>query len=334
MSLTKDHFAVDPALNVPFSGGSGTQLDRDRLRLLKLELKHNPKARYIKQAVKEFLPGMQKSLEKIPIGSTIIVTPSTSGYNTIPADLAKALQKHRSDLQFVNLKQDIIETDHDFQSKVKGNYGNLAHDPRQFVFNETKIAAIAQGQRPTFILDDSVSTGETSFVLQRQLSRQGLYAQGVVAAVCRGQYHAYPSDMLRIYNKLTDNYPSNYHPSQIQQDIYTQFAGFPRKKAADFERAITSGDVTYRAEAIQYLRSSSEHYRSEQLDPKRVLERTPSERTPWVKQSTRSTKDLRSQIAIDYPHLSGEEADRYSKLIQQQSGKGSSRGKGFGAEPE
>ncbi|WKN46466.1 hypothetical protein [Tunicatimonas pelagia] len=334
MSLTKGHFAVDPALNVPFSGGSGSQLDRDRLRLLKLELKHNPKARYIKQAVKEFVPGMQKSLERIPTGSTIIVTPSTSGYNTIPADLAKALQKSRADLEFVNLKQDIIETDHDFQSKVKGNYGNLAHDPRQFIFNEAKIKGIAQNKPSAFILDDSVSTGETSFVLQRQLSKRGLYAQGMVAAVSRGQYHTYPSDMLRIYNKLTENYPSDYHPSQIRQDIYTQFAGFPRKKAADFERAITSGNASYRAEAIQYLRNSSEHYRSERLDPQSVLERTPPERTPWVKQPTRSTKDLRNQISINYPNLSDEDADRYSKMMQQQSGKGGSQGKGFGAELE
>ena len=62
MSGEKDQFLVDPALNVSYGGGPSTKLSRMRLRLLKEELKHNPDIGYVKDAVREFIPGMQSEL--------------------------------------------------------------------------------------------------------------------------------------------------------------------------------------------------------------------------------------------------------------------------------
>ena len=137
MSLSKDDFSVDPALNIPFGGGPGTKLDRMRLRLLKEELKHNPNAAYVKEAIREFIPGMQPEVNKIPRGSNIIIMPSTTGTNTVPADVAYYLKNQRVDLHLINVSQDIIETNHDYESKVKQNYAGLTQDPRQFNFDES-----------------------------------------------------------------------------------------------------------------------------------------------------------------------------------------------------
>lgn len=331
MSLSKDDFAVDPALNVPFGGGPGTKLDRMRLRLLKEELKHNPNVAYVKQAVREFIPGMQDALNKVPRGSNIIVMPSTTGTNTVPADIAYYLKRQRADLNLINAGQDVIQTNHDYESKVKHNYAGLAEDPRQFSFDERQVKRLAQKDRPSFILDDSISTGETAFVLQRQLSKRGVYAQGIIGAISGEKKHAYPSDMLRLYNKITENYPQDYPAEQLRKDIYTQFAGFPRRKETSFEKDITSGDSQCRTEAIQYLRKSSAYYRQEQLDPTSVLERTPEGRTPWIKQSS-IEKNPYEQLKLKYPNLNEEEVGRYAKVMQQRGKSGRAPGKDFGLE--
>ena len=333
MNLTKDDFTVDPALNVPFGGGPGDKLDRLRLRLLKEELKRNPDIAYVKEAAKEFIPGMQDDLKKIPLGSNLIIMPSTTGTNTVPIDVAHFLKSQRSDLRLINAGQDIIKTSHDNESKVKQNYAKLSTDPRQFEFDERQIARLAQKGRPSYILDDSISTGETAFVLQRQLSKRGVYAQGIIAAVSGGEKHTYPSDMLRLYNKITEDYPRDYAPEQLRKDIYTQFAGFPRRKETNFEKDITSGDPTRRADAIAYLRNSSEYYRQEQLDPASVLDRTPEGRTPWVKQAP-TGKNPYEQLKLKYPNLNEEEISRYAKVMQQGGQRGRAPGKDIGLEPE
>ena len=333
MNVSKDDFRVDPALNVPFGGGTGGgkegKLNRDRLRLLKQELEFNPSASYVNAAVKEFVPGMRGELANIPRGSNLIVMPSSTGFNTVPADLANYLKEERKDLHLINAGQDIIRTAHQTESKIKQNYAARAEDPRLFEFTESKIAKLAEKGRPSYVIDDSISTGESAFILQRQLSKRGVYAQGIIAAVS-GEKHTYPSDMLRIYDKITQDYPRDYSPQQLQQDVYTQFAGFPRKKAADFERVITSGDTDRRESAIHYLRQSSAYYRQEQLDPASVLERTSPERTPWVE---RKQLGLYDQLKSDYPNLSEEDINRYTKTIQQQK-LGGSKGKGLGWEFE
>ena len=333
MNVSKDDFQVDPALNIPFGGGTGSgtlgNLNRDRLRLLKRELEFNPSAAYVNDAIKEFVPGMRDELSKIPKGSNLIIMPSSTGFNKVPAELAINLKKQRKDLRLINADETIIRTTHQTESKIKQNYEARAEDPRRFQFTEPKIAKLAEQGRPSYIVDDSISTGESAIILQRQLSKRGVHAQGIIAAVSTEKY-TYASDMVRIYDKVTQDYSKDYAPEQIRQDVYTQFAGFPRKKAADFERSLASSNPDKRESAIRYLRQSSAYYRQEQLDPASVLERTSSERTPWVE---RKQLGLYDQLKSDYPNLSEEDINRYTKTIQQQKLSGS-KGKGLGWEIE
>ncbi len=210
MSNSQEKFTIDPALNLPYGGGAGSKLDRARLRLLKRELKENPDAEYIKSATREFIPAMRPTLSKIPPGSNLIIMPSTSGFNSLPADLAVHLKKERPDLQLINAKHQLIKTSHAIESKIKGDYSARAMDPRQFEFNEKKLSRLAAQNRPSYIVDDSISTGESAIVLQRQLSKRGIYAQGVIAAVSGEHYHTRVSDLDRVYGKLTENYPTDY----------------------------------------------------------------------------------------------------------------------------
>ncbi|MEM6844243.1 MAG: hypothetical protein AAF632_18645 [Bacteroidota bacterium] len=327
MSGEDERFYVDPALKVPFAGGPGTKLDRSRLRLIKDEIKENPRATrsYIKTLAKQFIPGMQPTIDRIPPNTQLIVMPSTSRRNVVPSVLAAQVKSQRPDLVIFNANGMAIKASHREESKVKGNYLVRAEDPRKYIFDEKKLVQLQQANRPLMIIDDSISTGESAYVLQRQLSKRGIYVQGVVAAVSSNKYFSYASDMKRVYEKITEDYPSYYSPKQIKEDIHTQFAGFPRNKIADFERAISSADTGLRNNALLYLRQSSAYYRDEKIDPQSALAHTPAK----FRQ-----RDVRSQLKIDYPNLNDKQIDRYVELQKKQSrklglGKGRDKGPGL-----
>lgn len=330
MSGVDERFYVDPALKVPFTGGPGTKLDRSRLRLIKDEIKDNPRATrsYIKTLAKQFIPGMQPIINRILPNTQLIVMPSTSRRNVVPSVLAAHIRNQRPDLVIFNANGTAIKATHREESKVKGNYLVRTEDPRKYTFDEKKIVQLKQANRPLMIIDDSISTGESAYVLQRQLSKQGIYIQGVVAAVSNNKYFSYASDMKRVYEKITEDYPSYYSPKQIKEDIHTQFAGFPRKKIADFERAISSADTELRNNALLYLRQSSAYYREEKIDPQSALAHTPAVCRP----AKFRQRDVRSQLKIDYPTLSDKQIDRYVELQEKQSrklGKGIDKGTGL-----
>lgn len=150
-------------LNLPFAGGPGDALSRMRLRYLKSELRDNPlvNLRFIRQGVREFLPGMQKLIDQLPEGSTLLVMPSTSQKNRIPVMLATELHKLRPDLVLNNLREKEIEIAHQTESKIKGNYLMRSTDHRHFEISSKLLAAAHRFNRSsTYILDDSISTGD------------------------------------------------------------------------------------------------------------------------------------------------------------------------------
>ena len=324
MSPVSPDFSVDPSLNLSIGGGPSTPLDRSRLSLIKDEIRDNPNAtrRYIKTLSEQFVPGMQSELTKIPPNSNLIVMPSTTRRNNIPAVLAAFLKKERPDLHIINAGEDIIKVAHQGESKIKSNYLSLAEDPRRYVFAENKVEQLAKSNRPSYIIDDSISTGETAIVLQRQLSKRGVYAQGLVAAIYGGK-PPYVSDMKRVFEKITENYPASYSPEQLREDIHTQFAGFPRKKISDFEFAVRSSVPDKREAAIHYLRQSSDYYRTEQLDPASTLARIPAQHRQLTP---------RDQLRLDFPSLSDKDIDTYAKLQEKQQAQSKGRLRDSGLE--
>lgn len=104
-------------------------------------------------------------------------------------------------------------------------------------------------------------------MLHRELARGG-----ILTAVARERYHVRESDLSRLYNKMQANRPTSYSEAAFQQDLFTTFAGFPRKRLTNFERAYTVGDKHYRqVVAFNYVRQVARYLVTEKLDPAHVL---------------------------------------------------------------
>ena len=262
-------------LNHPFKGGPSDSLSRMRLRYLKTELKENPSPnlRYIRQGVRQFLPHLQDTIASLPKNSILIVMPSTSQVNKIPVFLAAEFKKIRPDLRLVNLKEKSIKVAHRTPSKIKGNYLGKSVDHRQFAFDDKFVASASQfNERPTYILDDSISTGDSAVTLQRQLLREGIQTKGIVTAVANEKYHARVSDLRRTFDKLAPHLPNGYSQEELKQDMFTTFAGFPRRKIANFEIAFSTGELKKQKDvAFTYIQKTAQHMREHRLSPSHVL---------------------------------------------------------------
>lgn len=262
------------SLRVPIDGGNPNQLSRLRLRYLKAELRDNPNVdrRFIRQGVKQFLPAMSKAIARLPPNPTLLVMPSTSGVNKVPAMLAQEISKLRPDATLVNLKNRDIETDHLSESKIKGDYATRANDQRHFIFSDKFNAASSQlSKRPVFILDDSISTGDSAITLHRELLKKGIDSKGIITALAGASY-ATAADLQRLYEQMEPHCPSGYGEKELKKDLVTVFGGFPRRKASTFELNIKRGKVTKEG-AFNYINSTARYFESERLSPAHVLQK-------------------------------------------------------------
>ena len=264
--------------NVPFAGVTGNDLARDRLRFLKRELRENlgVNKRYVQAGVREFLPGMKKIIDGIPRGSDLIVMPSTTGTNRIPFMLAQAMQKQRPDLQIVNTKDALIKVTHDTESKIKDRFIDRLSDHRSFAFSDKLLGLKDQLNRSAFIVDDSISTGDSAITLHRQLAREGIYARGIVAAVAGTKYHTRLSDIQRLYERIKDHRPTGYSEQALKQDLYNSFVGYPNAKIKRVELALVrnnKGQLYNRPDlVVHFVRSTSAYLNRERLGPAHLLE--------------------------------------------------------------
>ena len=305
-------FEIPPELNVPFRGGKGSPLERSYLRTLKEDLRSNPMAArpLVRGVAQRLIPGMRPTIEKLPAESVLIVMPSSTGRNPVPATLAALVEKERPDISVANAKEEIVAAAYINPSKIKNNWEKRLNDPRRFDFNEKALKSLIEQDRPSFIIDDTISTGESAVILQRQLEKRGLAVGGMIAALASEKYHVRSSDLRRLHDKMSQDYPPKYSSNQLKEDIYVAFAGFPRKKIADFERSFAAQlreGTDKEPIHYQYLAKSSQYYRSEQIDPDHVLERY---RPP--------TLTLEEQLQRDYPKLNPQEVSRYAEILRNQ----------------
>lgn len=276
------NFSISKELNVHFVGGPEDDLSKLRLRYLKTELRENPSinASYIRQGVRAFLPGLQKVIDSLPPGSHLLITPSTTNKNRIPALLGTEIKKVRPDIVLINLNEKDVWVAHRSESKLKGNYSLRATDQRHFAISDKLRAAAPQLNRvPTYLLDDSISEGDTTFMLHRELGRAGIQARGgVITAVAREHYHVRESDLDRLYKKMQVDRPPGYPDATFRQDLFTVFAGFPRKRLTNFERAYNTGNDHHRKDiAFSYIQQVAGYLVAEKLDPAHVLSRRQQE---------------------------------------------------------
>ena len=288
------------AYNVPFAGVTVSELARARLRLFKRELRENPgvNQRYIRAGVREFLRPMQGIIDGIPRATTLIVMPSTSGVNRIPAMLAEGIKKLRPDIEVVSSKDRLIYVAHKTESKYKDRHIDRLDDPRSFVIDDSIQSAATQLNRSSLILDDSISTGDSAITLHRQLLKKGISVQGIVTAVTGTKYHVRHSDIDRLFEKIKDVRPVGYSADELKGDMYTTFAGYPDSKIKRIELALvrsSRSQLYNRPDLVLHLiRSTSAYLQKEQLGASDMValrkQISPTLTTPPVMRPVRGTK--------------------------------------------
>ena len=262
--------------NTEFAGVTEYGLGRDRLRFLKRELRDNPgvNKRYIQAGVREFVRPMQKIIDRIPNGSTLLVMPSTSRVNRIPIMLAKEIKRVRPDIEVVNGKERIVQTGHRSESKIKNRVIDRLDDQRTFRFTP-KVDQLRELKRPLLILDDSISTGDSAIILHRELLKQGVHAQGIVTALAGSKYHTRLSDVERLYGKVKDSRPQGYSKDELKRDMLDTFVGYPDTKIKRVELGLTrSGTQLHNRPdlIVHFVRANATYLRNQRLDPSHMLE--------------------------------------------------------------
>lgn len=65
---------------------------------------------------------------------------------------------------------------------------------------------------------------------------------------------------------------ADYPQDLLKQELFTAFAGFPRKKIANFEIAYSTGELRKQKElAVHYVRASSAYMNEQKLSPMHVI---------------------------------------------------------------
>ena len=261
-------------LKVPIRGGRPDQLSRMRLRYLKMELRDNPHVnlRFIRQGVRQFIPAMKKSIDQLPVNSTLLVMPSTSLVNQVPVMLAVEINKVRPDISLLNLKYKDVTVAHRSESKIKDDYQMRAADQRRFEFSDKLVSASTRLMDSSlYILDDSISTGDSAVTLHRELLKHDINAKGIVTALAGASY-ASSADLQRLYRQMLPQLPSQYDKKTFQNDVFTVFAGFPRRKASTLELNFKRGKVSSGV-AFDYIKQTAKYIHAHQLSPAHVIER-------------------------------------------------------------
>lgn len=262
------------SLRVPISGGKPDQLSWLRLRYLKAELRDNPNVnlRYIRAGVKQFVPAMRKAIDQLPANANLLVMPSTTRVNQVPVMLAREIAKIRPDLTLLNLRYRDVSVAHRSESKIKDDYVLRTADQRHFNFSDKFTTASPKlSERPLFILDDSISTGDSAIMLHRELLKHNIEAKGIVTALAGASY-ATAADLQRLYKQIEPHRPAGLSEKQLQKDLVTVFGGFPRRKASAFELNIKRGKVSKQG-AFDYINRTARYLESEKLSPTHVLEK-------------------------------------------------------------
>ena len=198
--------------------------------------------------------------------------PSTTRVNQVPVMLAREIAKIRPDITLLNLRYRDVSVAHRSESKIKDDYAMRANDQRHFNFSDKFTAASAKlSERPMFILDDSISTGDSTITLNRELLKNGIDAKGIITALAGASY-ATAADLQRLYKQMAPHCPAGYGEKELQKDLVTVFGGFPRRKASTFELNIKRGKVSKEG-AFNYVDRTARYLESEKLSPAHVLQK-------------------------------------------------------------
>jgi len=194
-----------------------------------------------KTALKEdgFPPEKTKALveryvrEKVnlPEDSVLYVAPSTSQVNIMPYMIAKQLQKDNPSATIVNNALTPL-------AKIR--------EPVEYRVNKDHLIA----NRPAYVIDDVVTTGETTDKIREILESNNIKVDGVISIGQSEQRISTARDIERLAEKLNAD-------KDLVQDINTVLKGRLKHKSNYIEREVTNGTESAKQEFRDYFKSEA-----------------------------------------------------------------------------
>lgn len=224
------------------------------------------------EAVKDYYLKAKKQFSTIPNKAHLFVMPSTSGKNIIPLILAKMIQADKPGITLHNVGPDKVSVPvHIMESKNKGRYADQMEDKREFQIKDGAGLDALKGKKNVYLIDDLVSTGESSIVMKKSLEQKGVKLTGVVAALSSDRSFARERDLERLYEYLNKQKPQEMSSKKLKEDITEVFGGFPRRKLTGFEIDLHRKKEFKESKklAFDYIRENADYYRS--LKPENAL---------------------------------------------------------------
>lgn len=200
--------------------------------------------------VKALVDSIMKEKIVLPENAVLYVAPSTSGYNKIPAAVARKLKETNPTAEIV---EDYARARHLTKSAHKTAIDKL-NDPVRWEFKRE----LEPSGRPAYIVEDVVTTGESTRALREELASRGITVNGAISLQQGETKEMYASDYKRLFTKLDAN-------KDLQADVREVMDGQLRRKAGVIEAAITHGTEDQKNEIKTYFRNEGRRLRT--LDP-------------------------------------------------------------------
>ncbi|MGB5864285.1 MAG: hypothetical protein WBG95_08280 [Sulfitobacter sp.] len=175
--------------------------------------------------VRELVHSTAKQLE-LPNDAVLIPAPSTSRTNRIPFELCLAVIEK----QQIPIASDLLVTRNIVKAANKGALGKL-RDP--VTIAATGDLEILRG-KTVFVVDDVVTTGETTDAMRETLASKGIFVSGVISMAQSEFYLTRDSDLKRITEKLGD--------PPLNEELETVLRGRIRHRANYIERIINDAN--------------------------------------------------------------------------------------------
>ena len=197
-----------------------------------------------------------KEKVELPPNSVLYVAPSTTGRNRIPGMIARKLKSENPTAIIVD---DFASAEHVTQSAHKSTLEKL-RDPVKWKFQKD----LHPTGRPSYIVEDVVTTGESLRALRETLAERGIAVQGCISLQQAEMKGMYESDYKRMLPKFGEG-------NDIEADLREVMAGQLRRKAGVLESVLGRATEEERNEITNHIRSEAKRVR--ELDPgtRRIL---------------------------------------------------------------
>lgn len=150
---------------------------------------------YPKALVDDLVDQFMREPIGLPKNAVLLPVPSTSRTNTIPMVMSRRLSESNSGTRVITGAALCLNTT---KAANKGALGKL-RDPVRLKIPEALEIPV---ERPVFLVDDIVTTGETTDAMREALAGRGILVEGVISLGQSELRHSTATDWMRISDKL------------------------------------------------------------------------------------------------------------------------------------